>query len=65
MFAVLEESLIELTLWKRVLSAQEYLTGRLYKNSFIQVGEPPESILHNDNISEECLAIAEALRLVQ
>lgn len=65
MFAVLEESLIELTLWKRVLSTQEYLTGRLYKNSSIQVSEPPESILHNDNISEECLAIAEALRLVQ
>lgn len=65
MFAVLKGSLIELTLWKRVLSAQEYLTGRLYKNSSIQVGEPPESILHNDNISEECLAIAEALRLVQ
>lgn len=65
MFAVLKESLIELTLRKRVLSAQERFTGCLYKNSSIQVGEPPESILHNDNISEECLAIAEALRLVQ
>lgn len=65
MFAVLKESLIELTLRKRMLSAQEHLTGCLYKNSSIQVGEPPESILHNDNISEECLAIAKALRLVQ
>lgn len=65
MFAVLEESLIELTLRKRVFSAQKHLTGCLYKNFSIQAGEPPESILHNDNISEECLAIAEALRLVQ
>lgn len=65
LFAVLKDSLIELTLWKRVLSALERFMGCLCENASIQVDELLESILHNDSISEECLAIAEALRLVQ
>ena len=65
LFAVLKDSLIELTLWKRVLSALERFMGCLCENASIQVDELLENILHNDSISEECLAIAEALRLVQ
>ena len=65
LFAVLKDSLIELTLWKRVLSALERFVKCLCESFSIPVDELLESILHNDNFSKECLAMANALLLVR
>lgn len=65
LFAVLKDSLIELTLWKRVLSALEGFVECLCESFSIPVDELLENILHNDKFSKECRAMAEALRSVR
>ena len=65
LFAVLKDSLIELTLWKRILSALETFVECLCESFSIPVDEMLENILHNDKFSKECWAMAEALRSVR
>lgn len=65
LFTILKDSLIELTLWKRVLSAIENFIECLCETFSISVDELLEGILHNDNFSKECIAMAEALRLMR
>ncbi len=65
LFIILKDSLIELTLWKRILSALEHFVECLCESFSIPADELLESILHNDNFSEECIVMAEALRLVR
>ena len=65
LFASLKNSLIELTLWKRILSAIESLIECLCDTLSIPVDELIGSMLHNDNYTKECLAMAEAVRLLR
>ena len=65
LFAILKDSLIELTLWKRVLSALENFLECLCESFSIPFDEILESILHNENFSKECWAMAEALRAIR
>ena len=65
LFTILKDSLIELTLWKRVLSAIMGFVECLCEAFSISVDELLEGILHNDKFSKECLAMAEALMLMR
>lgn len=65
LFTILKDPLIELILWKRVLSAIENFIERLCEAFSIPIDELLERILHNDNFSKECLAMAEALILMK
>lgn len=65
LFIILKDSLIELTLWKRILSALEHFVECLCERFSIPVDELLESILHDDCFSEECFAMARALLLVR
>lgn len=65
LFAALKNSLIELTLWKRILSAIERFIECLCDAFSIPVDELLEGMLHNDNYAKECLAMAEAVRLLR
>lgn len=65
LFSILKDSLIELTLWKRVLSALEKFLEYLCESVSIPFNELLESILHNENFSKECWAMAEAIRAIR
>lgn len=65
LFSILKDSLIELTLWKRVLSALENFLEYLCESVSIPFDELLESILHNENFSKECWAMAEAIRAIR
>ena len=65
LFAALKNSLIELTLWKRILSAIERFIECLCDAFSIPVDELLESMLHNDNYTKECFAMVEAVRLLR
>ena len=56
LFAVLKDSIIELTLWKRILSALEGFVECLCESFSIPADELLENILHNDKLSKECWA---------
>ncbi len=62
LFVVLKDSLIELTLWKRILSALEHCTEHLCKMVSVPFDELLESIVNEGETGDECLAILEALR---
>ena len=57
LFSVLKTSLIELTLWKRVLSALQRFVECLCEKFSIPVDELFESILDNDDFAQESLAM--------
>ena len=65
LFAVLKDSLVELTLWKRVLAALQRFMECCCENLSISSDELLESILHNDKFINECIAMPETLRYLR
>lgn len=62
LFSALKSSLIELTLWKRILSALQRFVECLCEKFSIPVDELFESILDDDDFAEECLAMVGAIQ---
>ena len=65
LFAILKDSLVELTLWKRVLAALERIMECSCENLSISAHELLETFLHNDKFTDECIAMAKTLRFLR
>lgn len=61
LFASLKNSLIELTLWKRVLSVLPIFMERLCEIATVTADELPESVLLNGTLPECCTGLAGVL----